>query len=515
MKLALLAALGVAAYGQAFVGTAVCAQCHAEIAARYGKTGMARSSGRVGTGEFIEALPAGEFREGGAAYRVWREGSRLLVSFARAGRGEKELTWFVGSGKVGRSYAFREEEFLFQAPVSYYSSAAKWDVSPGYRGNKEVDFSKPVEEACFACHATRTRVMAGTRNGYEEPPFAEAGIGCERCHGAGEAHVRGVRERKGAAGIVNPAKLEPARRASVCEQCHLSGAVRVAVPGKQYRPGDLLSESMAVFVWEGGRPGLRTASDHAEQLSMSACRRTAGDKMWCGSCHDAHGGDTAAKMRTACLNCHETRTCNESAARREARLDDCAACHMTKSRSAEGEHVAYTDHRILRLPAAQRGGGRAGELRAYWPGGAGARATALAYAGEGDARALGMLQRLEAGDDAAVLAQLAQIYDARGDGVKAVALYERVLRMQPRHLVAAANLGVYRAKEGNPAEAARLWDGVFSRDPGLVGPGMNLAALYLNAGRKADAVKVLRRVLRFHPDMVAAIEMLREVEGRR
>ena len=43
------------------------------------------------------------------------------------------------------------------------------------------------------------------------------------------------------------------------------------------------------------------------------------------------------------------------------------------------------------------------------------------------------------GADAAVLVQLAQLYDARGEGA---ALYERALRLEPEHATAAANLGI-------------------------------------------------------------------------
>jgi len=39
--------------------------------------------------------------------------------------------------------------------------------------------------------------------------------------------------------MVNPAKLDAARRDSICEQCHLAGEARVEKPGKQlavFRP---------------------------------------------------------------------------------------------------------------------------------------------------------------------------------------------------------------------------------------------------------------------------------------
>jgi len=54
------------------------------------------------------------------------------------------------------------------------------------------------------------------------PAHAQSGgdaeaITCERCHGPSEKHLADPR----AGTIVNPSKLAPAARDSICEQCHL------------------------------------------------------------------------------------------------------------------------------------------------------------------------------------------------------------------------------------------------------------------------------------------------------
>ena len=89
----------------------------------------------------------------------------------------------------GRSYAFAVDGFLFQAPVSYYSSVGRWDLSPGYAGKQNIELAKPIEEPCLYCHASRAQPVAKTQNRYLDPPFLEGGVGCERCHGSGQKHV--------------------------------------------------------------------------------------------------------------------------------------------------------------------------------------------------------------------------------------------------------------------------------------------------------------------------------------
>ncbi len=208
------------------IGSKACARCHAEIYRKYSATGMARSSGRTGADSFQESFDRAAFsdRASGAEYRV-APGYRLEFSRSAAGvQGERTLDWFIGSGSVGRSYLFSIDGFLFQSPVSYYTMAAKWDISPGYRQYLTINLTRAVETACLQCHASRLQPLSGVQNRFGQPPFLEGGVGCERCHGPGKNHAAGSR------GIVNPAKLDPPRRDGICAQCHLTGAAALPAP---------------------------------------------------------------------------------------------------------------------------------------------------------------------------------------------------------------------------------------------------------------------------------------------
>lgn len=517
------------------VGSKVCAGCHKAIYDGYVKTGMARSTGVVGADAHKESFAAGVFRDEalGVEYRVAAGKEGYTMRFARAAtgvRGERTLRWFVGSGLVGRSYLFQQDGFLFQAPVSYFSAVGQWALSPGYAGKQLMDIARPVETACLGCHASRLQAVAGTQNGYREPPFLEGGVSCERCHGAGERHVA-ARGRGGALGrdeIVNPAKLDAARRDSVCEQCHLTGAARVVKVGKStsgFRPGEVLPEHLAVFVWSAGKGGERAATDHAEQMARSGCKRGAGEELACLSCHDPHvepaAAEKAAFYRGRCQGCHERKPCTESSARRAATGDDCAGCHMPKGRSQEGEHVAFTDHSVPRR-AARGSSAPKRELVPYWPGAATERDTAIAYAGAGvdhaelRGRALDLMEKAVPGaaNDAALLAQLAQYYDALGQGERAQALYERALKIDPENVSAGANVAVYWAQRGRMAEAMAMWEKIAARHPGMSSVAVNLAVAQYGAGQAALAERTLERVLSFHPDLAVARKLLGEIRAR-
>ncbi len=494
------------------MGSKACAPCHGGIYKRYIQSGMARSAGAVGTAEAPESFAESAFQAGGVDYRV----SPYFFEFARPGSdvaGKVDLQWFIGSGNLGRSYLFGRDGFLFQAPVSYYSRAGAWDISPGYRGRGAVDLTRAVEPACLQCHASGLQPRAGTVNGFASPPFREGGVSCERCHGPGKSHI----VSRSAKAIVQPAKLTAERRDSVCAQCHLTGLARVArAKAEPYRPGALLSASVAVFV-DGRTAAGASATGHFEQMSSSGCKLASGDKFWCGSCHDPHEQPRAdvrvEYFRGKCLTCH-TRLPKEHGM-------DCIGCHMPQSKSVTAEHLAFTDHRIRRRPSQAAASSDAPNPVSFWQG-SDARDEALGYA------VLAMtqpavrrqaLQLLEAAAaknprDVPVLAQLAQFYDRMGQEEKALVLCERVLALDAGETAVAINLGGYLAKRGRLNEAISLWQKALARNPGLTGARMNLAVAQAQLGHTAAARGSLEKLLSFAPDDDKARQLLRDLAFR-
>ena len=113
-----------AAMGQDTVGSKACSGCHAQIYRKYSATSMSVSSGKVAAGAFRENFDGADFSDPalGADYRVSvaPEGYRLEFSRTDSGvRGQRLLGWFVGSGRVARSYLSSLDGFLFQGPSPF------------------------------------------------------------------------------------------------------------------------------------------------------------------------------------------------------------------------------------------------------------------------------------------------------------------------------------------------------------------------------------------------------------
>src|SRR5207248_3744470 len=168
------------------------------------------------------------FEANGLEYSIERRNGRVFHQETRrdpsgriVARNEAEVQFVLGSGSQGLGYLIERDGFLFQSPISWYAHQRRWDLAPGYE-KQNPHFDRPVVSTCLYCHANRVEPVAGTINRYQPPIFRGHAIGCERCHGPGELHVRrptvvAGRDRT----IVNPAALEASLRDAVCEQCHL------------------------------------------------------------------------------------------------------------------------------------------------------------------------------------------------------------------------------------------------------------------------------------------------------
>ena len=311
---------GAAASGKAAaLPNEACAGCHQAIYESYKTTPMARASGRAADG-FLAA----EFTHeaSGVHYRIRREGERVYLDFARetpedqAMRGRRELRYFLGSGTRGRTYLFEQEGYWFEIPINWYGKKRVWDMAPGYLQAREMPLTLPIDPGCVRCHASGAQSsMKEAREKYADAPFTQGGITCTACHddrdGTAERHV----SSGGKVALARIGAMEPVERDSVCLNCHLEGEAAVVRQGKRledFRPGESVFAYANYFVRVGQAKGGERATSQWEALLASGCRRGAGQRLTCTSCHDPHAStvgmtakDRVEFYRGKCLACHD------------------------------------------------------------------------------------------------------------------------------------------------------------------------------------------------------------------
>ena len=346
-------------------GSEQCVQCHPEAVREYLLSGMGRSISKPSPNH-----PAGVYGHGvsGTTFRVTSAAEGLVQEIERDGLSAKyAVDYVIGSGNAAFGYLVRVGDALFQSPVTYYTEHRRWGMAPGMEAETDPDFSRPVTSECLWCHAGRPEPLPNTVNRYKEPFLDPEAISCDRCHGPADRHIR----EPTAGSIFNPATAPPRERDSVCEQCHLGGAIRILHPGRtfgSFQPGRRLEEFWSVFVGrsqgQSGQDRFQVVS-HVEQLALSRCAEQTGEAFWCGTCHNPHEipSDPRADFSRRCLNCHEQGLPSGHAARKS----DCISCHMPRRHSHDSGHSAFTDHRITRLPMPQADPMPPAELRPWKP----------------------------------------------------------------------------------------------------------------------------------------------------
>jgi predicted CXXCH cytochrome family protein len=536
-----------------YVGNAACARCHAEIYKSFQTTPMANSSGEMKSSGFQENLNASEFvhTRSGFTYRVNKKDDAWTLAFNRGPgekstdpvKGDRPMEYFIGSGNHGRGYAYSLNGYLYQLPIGYYSQAQKWDMSPGYEQGELMKLTRPIQQGCLECHASNLRPIAGTENRYESKPFLENGISCERCHGPGGRHAALMKTASGGEiknpGIVNPSKLDPARRDSVCAQCHLSGEARIDRAGRSlltYRPGDQLSDHVLSFLRPAATADTLSATGHVETLERSRCKQMSGDKLSCTSCHNPHSrpapGAAVTFFNQKCTSCHQTAACKGDRKLRENAGDSCIGCHMPKRPTADIGHNVFTDHSIYRggskikssSGAPTSPGVDSQTLIPFRNAPATQRDLGMAYLsvaskskGEYYARAAESLKRAEPtlDQDAAALTYLGKIYEREKDPARASRCYEKALKADPTKVEAGVDLGAIYARSGRLPEAIKLWEDVLQRNPGYEIARLNLAFAHLENGNFDVAKQTLLKALEYDPDLPVARKILNDLKSMR
>ena len=345
-------------------GAERCAGCHSAEVEGYARSAMAHSLRRAAQ------EPAGTVTTPDSTITMSSspKGSWQRLQTGRGATGSVtnyRVDYVIGSGNHASGYLVNIAGHLFQSPVAFYKSRNAYDLAPGYEKTQDPDFTRPIAEGCVFCHAGTELHIRGTDNQYRSPAFSAEAITCERCHGPSEKHLADPK----AGTIVNPAKLEPGARDSICEQCHLMGVTRVLNPGKEFRdfqPGQRLETTFTTYhdtLPPNAAPGSFKVISHVEQLAMSVCAKSSQGKLWCGTCHDPHNKpeQPVAYYRSRCLTCHT----GKFPGAHPAADSNCIGCHMPRRDAQDGGHTAFTDHRIQRQPEAQPNTPPAGDIAAW------------------------------------------------------------------------------------------------------------------------------------------------------
>lgn len=354
----------------AYLGSETCKGCHKEIYETFMKTGMGESFGLANpkrSKSIIHSNTVVYDSLNNFYYKPFWKRDSLFVNEFRLKNGDtifsriEHIKYIVGSGHHTNSHIYEENGYLYQAPITFYTQDKIWDFAPGFSNGFNSRFDRVIASECMNCHNSFCEQPKGSENKYD---FIEQGIGCERCHGPGEIHVKLKTQNVIVDtskyidySIVNPAKLDRKTQMQVCQRCHVQGISVLKEENTFYdfKPGQNLEDYMEVFLprYDGAKTKFIMASQ-ADRLMQSACYQNS--EMTCISCHNPHVSTRVTAIEVfnnKCKNCHQTKKdklCSENIDVRNKLNDNCSSCHMPKSTSIDIPHVKVTDHLIRIQP---------------------------------------------------------------------------------------------------------------------------------------------------------------------
>ena len=544
------AAVALMAAQPGYVDSAVCANCHADVAKNYSRTGMGRSLRAVSKtvaepefngSSFFHAASRELFTFTLRNGIPWIRRSQPDAAGAETNVFEQRVDYVIGRGNQAISFLHRtRDNKLTEFPVTWYpEDGGHWGMSPAYDRPDHPGFSREINFACMLCHNAYPQSTPVSDSPGETifPAQLPEGIDCQRCHGPGQNHVdaaaQGQSARQIRASIVNPARLGQDRRNEVCLQCHLettssrlpASLLRTGRGVFSYRPG----EALGAFVLALDRaPG----SEHADsvelvsapyRLAKSACTLADGKPLICTTCHDPHLAlareESVRKIDGICATCHPARG-NQHTARR-----DCVECHMPRTPAADVIHASITDHYISKprgsaLPTVEINARNTkpytGEVKLYYPKslvpGPGTEITlAIAQVQSNPVEALRRLNRITAGDtmqSADVAADIGHAFLLLAQPQKAAVWYQAALLQSQDNPVWLSGLGSAQLAAGRPDAAEATFTKLAALSPWETDALFSLGQAYARQGKFTDAIRTLRDAASRNPESAAAFNDL-------
>jgi predicted CXXCH cytochrome family protein len=297
---------------------------------------MRRAAAVAADAKFLKGQPTTSYAAPPFTYSVAVTGAGLEYSVAQGSQKlSRKLDWVMGAGDLGHTFLYQVDGRWYQSLATFYLDRAQLDITTGLTRDPGSDLEAALgvklsaEDArkCFGCHT----VHATTSQGFN-PRHAEAGVGCEACHGPAGAHAANAKTA-----VFDPAKLSPSDSNDFCGACHRSAGDVAAFSN------DVVAASTALVRFQPYR------------LEESKCWRATQDaRLTCVACHDPHQplNRNLVSYDKKCLQCHTSGL--EHAARVCPRASSgCVQCHMPKVNVAS-MHGDFTDH-FIRIARAGEG----------------------------------------------------------------------------------------------------------------------------------------------------------------
>ncbi len=319
---------GVVAPSADYVGSAVCATCHAAESERWAGSHHQRAMLLPTEENVLADFQNTVFARRGVTTRFSRKGPLFMVATEGPDGKETEyaVKYVIGVDPV--------QQYIVEFPVGKLQCVTvAWDVRArrwySLYPDQRIALDDPLHWTgryqnwnlmCGDCHTTKFQ------KGYEaaadsyRTTWSEFDVGCEACHGPGGAHVawakrhgRGARSRPSRYGsaaasdvklLVDLKSAGGRTEVETCAPCHVRGH-RLGAPRSPGGPllDAIVPEVMRAPLYHPDGQMLDEVYEYGSFRQSKMYQRG----VRCSDCHDPHSGQTKAEGNALCLACHGER----------------------------------------------------------------------------------------------------------------------------------------------------------------------------------------------------------------
>jgi predicted CXXCH cytochrome family protein len=291
-----------------YTGSAACQRCHELEYDNWRHTlhvqmtkpiAEARVLGDFGPGARLDETAAGR------SYVMAARNGKYFITITRTGRPAEtlEINYTLGARRFQGYLSKLGDGRIYVLPVFWHNEEQRWvdykEITP-IPNDPSHDLRQIWNVTCVNCHATNlARNFDATTNTFATT-WTEMGVGCEACHGPGQAHIDDPAHLK----IFTMKKVAPRQIFDTCAYCH--GNKNNVFFG--FKAGDAYEDYALPFLisqpipdndpqgefWPDGRP---SRFNRPQALTMTGCFRAG--QATCTSCHRIHGSQNNHALKVA------------------------------------------------------------------------------------------------------------------------------------------------------------------------------------------------------------------------
>lgn len=340
-----------------FVGSARCADCHADEHAAWQGSQHAKAMQHANMGTVLGNFDDSTFRYANVTTTFFRREDKFFV---RTDGPDGALADFEVK------YTFGVEplqQYLVELPGGRLQALSiSWDTRPREQGGQrwfhlypderidhrdELHWTRPAQNwnvICADCHSTNVRKNFDVETLTFATSWSDLAVGCEACHGPGSSHVQSPNTPY----LIGVGKDRAAAEMQTCAACHS----RRAQFSEGAKAGDaLLDHYLPETLSEGlyHADGQQRGEVFVWGSFLQSDKHAAG--VTCAACHDPHTQKLKKPGNATCTQCHAAAEFDTPKHHHHVTsAPQCVSCHMREEtymvidpRRDHGFHVPRPD----------------------------------------------------------------------------------------------------------------------------------------------------------------------------